>query len=467
MVVYIAPAMKHVIMPCRETFFRRLVSHERFLFNFEAIGVPVAFFLRSTHSNLALAEALTHYARHAWANDEHRLASAGAPPYIMAIRISRRAPMRRFLLLAGVLTVCGPVAHAAAPAVPVLIATATAEQVPLLREGLGTVQALNTATIRVQVSGLLDRVDFTEGQFLKKGQEIAQIDPRPYQAQLDQAIATRARDQANLAISRKNLNRTTPLASQGYATTQQLETQTSTLDQAQSTLKIDDALIDAARTQLSFASISAPFDGVTGLRLIDVGNVVHPNDPSGLVILTQVQPIAVLLSLPSADIPDLQAAFERGEVPAVAYASDDKTEIDRGKLLLINNQADPTTGTVQLKAEFPNAHRKLWPGTFVNVHVVVNVQKDGIVVPLGAVQQGPSGTYVFVVDPDSTAHMRPVKTGQSRDAKVLITSGLKAGERVVTDGQYGLTDGAKVAEATGQAAQSVQSTTTGSAGMLP
>jgi multidrug efflux system membrane fusion protein len=382
-----------------------------------------------------------------------------------------RAMNRHFLLeilVVSALVVVEPmVARAAAP-VPVSTAVTTAHDVPIVREGLGTVQALNTATLHVQVSGLLERVDFTEDQTVQKGQEIAQIDSRPFKAVLDQAVATLARDKAMLGNARINLNRTQPLATKGYATGQQLDTQTTAVDQAQNTIQIDEALIDAAKIQLSFTTITAPFDGVAGIRLIDVGNVVHPTDTSGLVVITQVQPISVLFSLPSADIPDVQAALKRGAVAAIAYASDDKTELNQGKLLLINNEADPNTGTVRLKAQFPNAERTLWPGTFVNVHVVVDVRKGGITVPLSAVQQGPGTNYVFVVGADNVARMRPVTIGQSRDARLLIESGLKAGEQVVTDGQYGLVDGAAVTVATTAAAvQTVKSSTTGSAGMLP
>ncbi len=373
--------------------------------------------------------------------------------------------------IAGLVTlaVLGPQpARAETAAVPVVEAEARAQDVSIIREGLGTVQALNTATVRVQVSGQLDSVDFTEGQALKKGQEIAQIDPRPFKALLDQAIATRERDKAALAISRTNLGRTQPLASQGYATTQQLDSQSSTVAQAQSTIAIDDALVAAAQTQFDFTTIRAPFDGIAGLQLTDKGNVVHPTDATGLVVMTQVQPITAVFPLPSADIATVYAALKKGSVTALAYAADDKTELEKGTLLLINNVADPTTGTVQLKAQFPNAQRSLWPGTFVNVHVVVDVRKGGITVPLTAVQQGPNGSYVYVIGDDAVARMRPVTVGQSRDAVVLVDAGLKAGENVVTDGQYGLVDGAKVAVASDAAAKrAVVSSTTGSAGMLP
>ncbi len=227
-------------------------------------------------------------------------------------------------------------AHAETP-VPVTAAAVQTRDVPIVREGLGTVQALNAATIRVQVSGVLEQIAFTEGQFLKKGQFIARIDPRPFQAQLDQAAATLSRDEAILANAKLNLTRTQPLANRGYATNQQLDTQSSTVDQGESTLKIDEAQIAAAKVQVDFTTIKAPFDGIAGIRLIEIGNLVHPTDASGLVVLTQVQPISVLFSLPTVDIPAVQAALDRGTVGAVAYGSDDKTSLDRGTLQLINN----------------------------------------------------------------------------------------------------------------------------------
>ena len=376
--------------------------------------------------------------------------------------------MKTACLLSLALLLAVPTARAAAsPPVPVTAATVAVRDVPLVREGLGTVQALNTATIRVQVSGLLEQVAFKEGQHVTKGQLLAQIDPRPFQATLDQAVATLARDKATLANAKLNLTRTQPLASRGYATNQTLDTQSSIVAQDESSLKIDDAQIAAAKVQLDFTHIVAPFDGVVGIRQIDIGNVVHPSDAQGLVVLTQVQPISVVFALPSANIPAVQAALGRGDVDATAYAADDKTVLDHGTLLLINNEANPSSGTVQLKAQFPNTQNKLWPGTFVNVHVVVDTRHSGTTVPHGAVQQGPSGFYVYVIGVDDVARKRAVTVAQSRNGEALLDSGVTGGERVVTDGQYALTDGAKVVVVSGDAARQVQSSTTASAGMLP
>lgn len=375
--------------------------------------------------------------------------------------------MKALLPLRVAAVAFAPAAWAQTPAVPVTASPVAVHDVAIVREGLGTVRALNVATIRPQVSGMLEEVAFREGQSIRKGELIARIDPRPLQAAVDEAVATLARDTATLEDARLNLTRTRPLATRGYATGQALDTQSSVVARDESTLRIDEARIEAAKVQLGFTSIGAPFDGTVGIRLVDVGNVVHPGDAGGIVVLTQVEPISVVFPLPSADIPVVQAALARGDVPATAYAADDRTVLDRGTLRLINNQADPTSGTVQLKAQFPNAGNRLWPGTFVNVHVVVGVRRSATTVPHTAVQQGPDGLYVYVVGADDVVRMRTVTVDQSRDGEALVGSGLKGGERVVTDGMYGLTDGARVAVVSGAAARQVQGSTAASAGMLP
>jgi multidrug efflux system membrane fusion protein len=351
--------------------------------------------------------------------------------------------------------------------VPVTAADVQRQDVPIVLEGLGTVQALYTATIRTQVTGTLEEVDFIEGQKVKRGQLLAQIDPRTYQAQLDQAKAALGRDQAHLANAQLNLQRYTTLAQQRSAPQQQADTQRALVAQEEEIVKADQAAIEYAKTELSYTTITAPFDGVTGVRLIDPGNIVHPTDPTGLVVVTQVQPITVIFPLPSADIPDVQEALANGEVKVDAYTADDKTELDRGLLLLIDNQADPTSGTVRLKAIFPNSADKLWPGVFVNAHVITRVVHDGLTVPLTAVQQGPQGPYVYVVKPEGTVETRLVAVGQSRNNQVLISKGLAAGETVVTAGQYRLTDGRKVAIVKGSETSQVQNKSTASEGMLP
>jgi multidrug efflux system membrane fusion protein len=354
----------------------------------------------------------------------------------------------------------------AAPPAPVPVVTAGVQQhdVPLILTGLGVVQALNTATIRSQVTGILERIDFTEGQMAKRGDVLAQIDPRIYQAQLDQARAQLARDQALLANQETNLERNEPLQQRGFASEQQVTGERAQISQTQSTTKADQALIDNAQTQLDFATLRAPFDGVTGIRLVDIGNVIRPTDPGGLVVLTQVQPISVVFTLPAAEIPALQEALARGSVPATVYDQAGTRQLDTGTLLLINNQADPNSGTVQLKATFPNAQRQLWPGTFVNAQVTTSVLKDALTIPTDAVQQNDEGQFVFVVGADQKVSTRPVKVGQRVRGTALVSDGLKAGETVVVQGQYRLTPGTMVVPSE---PTQVPNTTTASAGMLP
>jgi membrane fusion protein, multidrug efflux system len=360
-----------------------------------------------------------------------------------------------------------PVPAATQP-VPVTAAEVQRQAVPIVLEGLGTVQALYTATIRTQVTGTLEEVDFTEGQKVKRGQVLAKIDPRTYQAQLDQAKAALARDQAHLANAQLNLQRYATLAQQHSAPQQQADTQRALVAQDEEIVKADQAAIEYAKTELSYTTITAPFDGVTGVRLIDPGNIVHPTDPTGLVVVTQVQPITVIFPLPSADIPDVQEALAKGEVKVDAYTANDKKELDRGRLLLIDNQADPTSGTVRLKAIFPNSAERLWPGTFVNAHIVTHSVHDGLTVPLTAVQQGPQGPYVYVIKAaDGTVETRLVTIVQSRNNQVMVSKGLAAGETVVTAGQYGLTGGTRVSVVKGSEASQVQNKSTASEGMLP
>jgi membrane fusion protein, multidrug efflux system len=355
-----------------------------------------------------------------------------------------------------------------APAgVPVAVEQAKLNDVPIVIEGLGTVQALNTATLRTQVQGTLESVDFVEGQAVKRGQKLGQIDPRTYQAQLDQAQAAFGRDQASLANAQADLQRFLPLLGQRFATPQQVDTQKAMVAQLQNTVKSDEAVIEGARTLLSYTTITAPFDGITGIRQIDPGNIVHPADPTGLVVVTQVQPIAVIFTLPSSNIPQANQALRAGDAQVSAYTADDKTELDKGRVMLIDNQADPATGTVRLKAIFPNAQQQLWPGTFVNIHLTASVRHDGLTVPVPAVQQGPQGAYVFLVKPDQTVSIQPVTIGASRDGQALVDQGLQAGDKVVVAGEYRLSEGAKIEIVEGAQRSWIQNASTGSAGMLP
>ncbi len=352
-------------------------------------------------------------------------------------------------------------------AVPVTAAKVQQHDVPIILEGLGTAQALNTATMHTQVQGTLNSVDFIEGQSVKRGQRLAQIDPRVYEAQVDQAEAALGRDKALLTNAQADLDRYLPLLSRGFATPQQVDTQKAQVAQLQNTVKSDEAALEGAQIQLGFTAITAPFDGITGIRRIDPGNIVHPTDVNGLVVVTQIQPIAVIFTLPSADIPRVQQALATGAASVEAYDATDKTKLDQGQLLLVDNQVDAATGTVQLKATFPNAQRKLWPGAFVNIHLAIAVRHDALTVPLAAVQQGPDGAYVYVVKPDDTATVQPVTVGQTRDGAAMIDSGLAANQSVVVTGQYRLTEGAKVEIVTGDQQSRVQNASTASAGMLP
>ncbi len=351
-----------------------------------------------------------------------------------------------------------------AAAVPVVTAPVQQGDVPIILNGLGTVQALNTATIHSQVTGLLQSVDFVEGQQVRRGDVLAQIDPRPLQALLAQAQAQMSRDQAQLANVEVNLNRNLPLLSRGFATDQQVADQRSQVSQLQSAAKSDEAAVDNAQTQLGYATLTAPFDGITGVRQIDVGNIVHPTDANGLVTMTQVQPVAVLMTLPAADIAQVQDALAAGKVEAVAYDQAGNKALDTGQLLLVNNQADPATGTVQLKALFPNVQRRLWPGTFVNVELTTSVMKAALTVPADAVQQGPQGTFIYVVDAGSKAEVRPVQTGQQRRDVAVIAKGLNPGETVVVQGQYRLTAGVAVSPSK---PADVPSSSSATAGLLP
>jgi multidrug efflux system membrane fusion protein len=355
----------------------------------------------------------------------------------------------------------------APPAVPVIATTVQQQNFPIVLTGIGTVTALNTATVRSQVTGLLVDVPFKEGQFVQKGDLLAQIDPRTFQAQLDQAEANLARDQAHLENAQINLSRYVPLAKKGFAPEQQVATQQAMVAQQQATLQNDQAAIEYAKTELDYTKLVAPFDGVTGIRLLDVGNIIQPTNTTGLVVITQLQPISVIFTLPMTDIPKVQDALAKGPLQTLAFSQDGKTQLDAGQLLLVDNQADPTSGTVRLKAIFPNQQRRLWPGTFVNVRVVTSVQDNGLTIPLDAIQQGPQGQFVFVVGQDHKVTVRPVSVRETLTGEALIDKGLSAGEGVVVRGQYRLSQGTLVALADPNDPSAVPNLSTASSGMLP
>ncbi|MGJ4943865.1 efflux RND transporter periplasmic adaptor subunit [Bradyrhizobium sp. HKCCYLS1011] len=349
-----------------------------------------------------------------------------------------------------------PSAIAATPvpaAIPVVAATVTGKEVPIYLRGIGTVIAYNTDVVHSQIQGQIVQIAFTEGQTVKAGDLLAQIDPRPYQAQIEQLTANRDRDQAQLVNAEANLSRYNQLGDKGYATPQLIETQTAQVAQLRAAVKADQAQIDEANVQLSYTRLTSAIPGITGVRQIDVGNVIHPTDPNGLVVVTQIEPISLLFTLPQTDLPAIQDQMAKGPMKVIAYSQDDKMKLDEGRLLLVNNEIAQTTGTVQLKAEFPNRDHRLWPGQLVNARLLLETRKDALTVAGSAVQQGQNGSYVYVVAPDQTASLRSVHVAQISDGQALIDQGLKPGDVVVVDGQYRLKDGSSVRQLRGKAAR--------------
>jgi multidrug efflux system membrane fusion protein len=329
-------------------------------------------------------------------------------------------------------------------AVAVETAVATRRDVPVYLEGLGNVQAFYTAKITARVDGELQRVGFVEGQLVKKGDLLAQIDPRPLQAALDQASGMQAKDAALLESAKRDLERYQVLAPQNLTSKQVLDTQQALVAQLQAQLQVDRAAIDNARTQLAYASITAPFSGRTGIRLVDPGNIVHAADTTGIVVVTQIQPISIVFTLPEDAVPQINQALAAGEVGVVALSRDDRTQLDTGTLTLIDNVIDPSTGTVRLKGTFANVRNALWPGQFVNVRVLLQQRRDVVTLPTVAVEHGPEGLFAYVVKADSTVEARPIKTAEDTEGVTVVTDGLQSGERVVTTNQYRLQPGAPV-----------------------
>jgi multidrug efflux system membrane fusion protein len=338
------------------------------------------------------------------------------------------------------------------PQIPVVAAPVARKNVPIYLRGVGTVVAYNTDVVHSQIQGQITQISFVEGQTVKAGDLLAQIDPRPYQAQIEQLNANRDRDNAQLMNAQANLSRYTSLGDKGYATPQLIETQKAQVAQLQSAVEADQALIDQAKIQLSYTRLASPIPGITGVRQIDVGNIIHPTDPNGLVVVTQVEPISLIFTLPETDLPKIQDQMAKGPLKVIAYSQDNKMKLDEGKLLLVNNEIIQTTGSIQLKAEFPNATHRLWPGQLVNVALLVDTRKDGLTIAASAIQQGPKGSYVYVVTPTGTAQLRPVTVGQISQGQALIDDGLTANETVVVDGQYRLQEGSPVKELHGKAA---------------
>jgi multidrug efflux system membrane fusion protein len=347
-----------------------------------------------------------------------------------------------------------PPAPAAPPPVPVIGGKVTSQDVPIYLRGIGTVIAYNTDIIRSQIQGQLTRIAFTEGQTVRAGDLLAQIDPSPFQAQLDQMTASRDRDQDQLTNALANLGRYTQLEGKGYATPQLLDTQKAQVGQLQNAVKSDQALIKQAQVQLGYTQLSSPISGITGVRQIDVGNIIHPTDANGLVVVTQIEPISLIFTLPETYLPQIQQQMADNKKPlaVLAYSQDDKIKLDEGKVNLINNQILQTTGAVQLKAEFPNTAHKLWPGELVNARLLLNTRPNGLTVPAGVVQQGQQGVYAYVIKPDNTVEKRNITVAQVSNGQALIDSGLAANEQVVVDGQYKLQPGSHVTVLHGKAA---------------
>ena len=356
-----------------------------------------------------------------------------------------------------------PAPVAAAP-VPVVTAQVQQHDEPIVLSGIGTVQALNMASIQSQVTGVLEEVHFTEGQTVKKGDVLAKIDPRLYEAALKQAQGQLARDTALHAQAQSDLERYQKLGREDLIALQQIADQQFLVAQYAAAMETDQGLIASDQTNLDYTSLRAPFDGVTGLLQIQIGNLIQPSNTTGIVVLTQVQPISVVFILPNADIASVQEAMARGPVQTTVYDQAGTKELDVGTLLALNNLAASTSGTVQLKAIFPNEHRQLWPGTFVNVDLTTSVVKNALTVPTNALQQNNSGQFVYVVGADKKVSVQPVEVAQRLHAVALIAKGLQAGETVVVQGQYRLTPGTLVVAT---APSNVLNPSTASSGMLP
>lgn len=328
--------------------------------------------------------------------------------------------------------------------VPVLAATPRVLDVPVYLEGVGSVRALNTVTVRAQVDGKLIAVNFVEGQDVKKGDVLGEIDPAIYQAQYDQAVAKKAQDEALLVNQKLDLARYQQLAASNAGSKQQADTQRALVAQQEALIKADQAAIDNTAATLGYTKIVAPISGRAGLRQVDQGNIIRASDTTGLVILTQLQPIAVWFSLPQQQIVRVNAAAAKGTLSVDVFGNDGVTVVDTGMLKGIDNQVDPTTGTLKLKAEFPNGNFQLWPGQFVNVRLKVETLPKAIVVPTSAVQRGPAGTFSYVIGDDNIATAKPIVVTQQNENDAVIASGISTSDRVVTTGFANLSDGAKV-----------------------
>jgi multidrug efflux system membrane fusion protein len=353
--------------------------------------------------------------------------------------------------------------------VPVVAAKVQVSDVPIVMEGIGTVVPYNVVDIHTQVTGTVEKIGFVEGQIVKPGDLIAQVDPRPYHAALQEDQAILELDEAHLTNAEANLKRYQTLVQQDSIAQIQADDEEAKVLQLKATIAQQNATIFNAQTQLGYTTITSPIAGVTGIRKVDVGNIVQPTGAGGdttpIVTVTQIQPISIIFTLAQKDLPTVRKAMKDGALTTVAYNQDETTKLDEGSLLLVNNTVLQSSGTVQLKATFPNKDENLWPGQFVNVRLNVAVRHDAITVPITALQQGQNGQFVFIVQPDGKVEERPVAEEQTLDGRALISNGLEAGDTVVVAGQYRLSNGAQVVEVPANDPR-VQNTTEASAGML-
>ena len=328
--------------------------------------------------------------------------------------------------------------------IPVTQGKVVAKDMPIFVSGIGTVQAFNTVTIKSRVDGQITQVNFTEGQEVKTGDPLFQIDPRPYQASLEQAQANLQKDQSQLKGAQLDLDRFAKLVVPGFQTRQSYDDQKATVGQLEGATKADQALIDSSQLNLDYADIRSPIAGRTGARQVDLGNFVQASQATNLVTVTQMKPIFVTFTIPQETLDEIKTNQANGQLTVTAYASDDKTVLAQGKLTLINNQVDTTTGTVQLKATFDNNDERLWPGEFVNTRVIVSVRKDALTVPATTIMQGPNGAYAYTIKPDNTVQRQDVQVAATQDGLAVIEKGLSNNDTVVVSGQYRLTKGSKV-----------------------
>jgi membrane fusion protein, multidrug efflux system len=326
----------------------------------------------------------------------------------------------------------------APPRIPVSVATSSRQDVPIRVSGLGTVQALNTVPIHSQVDGKIIEIAFTEGAHVKKDAVLARIDPRPFQAVLDQAVAKKGQDEANLISAEKDLTRGKTLVAKSFETQQNVDQQQAKVDALKAGIAADRAAIEAAQTQLDYTTITAPIDGRVGIRQVDLGRIIHANDQMPLVVLTQTQPATVIFTLPESMLEPLRAAMAKGPVQVGAYDQDNVAQLGTGQVLLIDAIIDQATATIRVKAVFPNEDERLWPGAFVNARVLMETQRNVVAIPSAAVQRSQKGLFAWVVGDNNTVSMRPVKVGPPTDDVTIITAGLQEGERVVTEGYYKL-----------------------------